>query len=514
MNSRKIRLLCVFLPLFAALLYLALCFLNFDSSLWFDESYTAYLISGDFGDIWNLTAQDVHPPLFYFALKIWSMIFGSADFALRAFSLTFGAISIILLFHLVRYKTKNIPLSTLSTFALAICPMFVRYGEEARMYTFVFFLILVTTFVFFVILDQEKPKWWLYVIFAILVALGMYTHYFAIFAYFVFVAYLIYRKRFNRRWLFAFLGAILLYVPWLPSLKYQVSTLSAGYWIDPVSLATFPNYLAEALVYKEYAVDVNGWLVLPIIGALVLAVYAFLKKPRPTFLIFAALLPPALLFLFSLPPLNSMFSPRYVLYAVVALWVLFAFAIYRFWSGAFAESRTIFKRIREHFCVTKKKSTKPLAFALAGLVVIISIFGMINVRERPLESTMKELIATIHRSGSPAPILTNSPWLYYDAYAYTTEDYPVHFVHDWTAYEYGSLAPLQFYHYNVDPSFESFLVENENFWFIYDAPGNNSDPTTAAVSESEALPRKELEAYRPLNTISTEQYIAVEFTKE
>lgn len=560
--ARKNRLLCVFLPLFAALIYLALCFVNFDSSLWFDESYTAYLISGDFGEIWDLTALDVHPPLFYFALKIWSMIFGSADVALRAFSLFFGALAIILLFHLVRYKTRKLSLSALSALLVAICPMFVRYGEEARMYTLVAFLVLATTFVFFVILEREKastvferkrilakastvsvkaptrkapmaptkvptrkaparkaPKWQ-YAIFAVLVAVGMYAHYFAAIAYLTLVIYLIYRKRFNKRWLFTFLGAAVLYIPWLPSLFSQISSLSAGYWIEPVTLATIPNYLAEALVYKEYAAEVSGWLVLPIVGVLALTAYAFRgsreksglfarllsrikalfgereeagTERRPRFLIFAAVLPPVLLFIVSLPPLHSMFSPRYVLYAVVALWVLFAFAIYRLWGAA--EARL-------------------LAILLAGCVIVISVFGVVNVRERPLESTMKELVATIHRSNSPAPILANSPWLYYDAYVYTSEDYPVHFVKNWTEYEYGSLAPLEHYHYNVDESFEAFLAENETFWFVYDAPGSNSDPTTAAVSDSAELPRAELGAYRAVNTISNEQYIAIEFAKE
>ena len=66
------RLFSILVPIFAGVLFLIFSILNLSSSIWFDESYSAYLIRGDFGQIWDMTAQDVHPPLFYFALKIWS----------------------------------------------------------------------------------------------------------------------------------------------------------------------------------------------------------------------------------------------------------------------------------------------------------------------------------------------------------------------------------------------------------------------------------------------------------
>ena len=56
------------------------------ASIWFDEAFSAYLIRYDFAKIWHLTSVDVHPPLYYFALKIWSLIFGTSDFGLRSLS--------------------------------------------------------------------------------------------------------------------------------------------------------------------------------------------------------------------------------------------------------------------------------------------------------------------------------------------------------------------------------------------------------------------------------------------
>ena len=40
------------------------------ASIWFDEAFSAYIIRYDFAKIWHFTSVDVHPPLYYFALKI------------------------------------------------------------------------------------------------------------------------------------------------------------------------------------------------------------------------------------------------------------------------------------------------------------------------------------------------------------------------------------------------------------------------------------------------------------
>ena len=90
--------------------FLTLVFLTISkASIWFDEAFSAYIIRFNFSEIWHYTSVDVHPPLYYFLLKIWSLFFGSSDFALRSMSAFFGALTIILSYFLVKrlYDRKN-----------------------------------------------------------------------------------------------------------------------------------------------------------------------------------------------------------------------------------------------------------------------------------------------------------------------------------------------------------------------------------------------------------------------
>ena len=68
LRSRR-RIFCILAPGLIGLLYMILCFVNLHQSIWYDESYSAYLTHFDFAGIWKYTAADVHPPLYYSCLK-------------------------------------------------------------------------------------------------------------------------------------------------------------------------------------------------------------------------------------------------------------------------------------------------------------------------------------------------------------------------------------------------------------------------------------------------------------
>ena len=152
-----------FLP-YASLLacigiFLALVLQSINLPIWFDEGYTAYLVKGDFGEIWSLTAMDVHPPFYYFLLKIWSMIFGTSLVSLRMMSVFFGVVAIILLFFLVKKWFGKKP-AMVATLAMAISPFLVRYGMEMRMYMVILTIVLAATYVLMLAVEKNQKKWW------------------------------------------------------------------------------------------------------------------------------------------------------------------------------------------------------------------------------------------------------------------------------------------------------------------------------------------------------------------
>ena len=61
---------------FVLLIALSLCFLTVGDEIWFDEVFSVSIVKHSFSDIISFTAADVHPPLYYFILKCFTLIFG------------------------------------------------------------------------------------------------------------------------------------------------------------------------------------------------------------------------------------------------------------------------------------------------------------------------------------------------------------------------------------------------------------------------------------------------------
>ena len=145
-------------------------------SIWFDESFSAYIIRFNFFDIAKYTASDVHPPLYYWILKIWAAVFGNTELGIRSLSLLFGCLAIVTAFILVN-RLFGKRAARFSLLFLVLSPMLVRYSQEARMYTMVAFIALLATFVLTYAVNTKKKLPW--AVYGILVSLGMWTHYFS-----------------------------------------------------------------------------------------------------------------------------------------------------------------------------------------------------------------------------------------------------------------------------------------------------------------------------------------------
>ena len=82
-------------------------FHNLDISLWHDEAFSALLIKYPWGEMMHRIGLDVHPPMYYIALRFWSYIFGDSLAALRGFSIFFGTATIIAVYELVKAITSG-----------------------------------------------------------------------------------------------------------------------------------------------------------------------------------------------------------------------------------------------------------------------------------------------------------------------------------------------------------------------------------------------------------------------
>ena len=108
------------------------------SSLWSDEGNTWALIQRSFGAIARDAAADIHPPGYYWLLKLWSIALGNSASALRAFSALTGVLLVGVVYGIGRrldaLTDHRAPLALTAAWLAALNPFQLYYSQEARMY--------------------------------------------------------------------------------------------------------------------------------------------------------------------------------------------------------------------------------------------------------------------------------------------------------------------------------------------------------------------------------------------
>ena len=66
-------------------------------SLWYDEAVTAQVASQGISELTRWTADDIQPPLYYYAVAGWTRLAGRSEWALRFPSVFFGVLTVALL---------------------------------------------------------------------------------------------------------------------------------------------------------------------------------------------------------------------------------------------------------------------------------------------------------------------------------------------------------------------------------------------------------------------------------
>lgn len=134
-NLQSPNLFMIFLLLLATLLR----FYRLDSSsLWSDEGNSWAMLSRSFGEIAAAAAADIHPPGYYWLLKVWSLIVGDSAAAMRSLSALLGVLLVVLIAAIAQRIVRQCPgwqwFPALAVLAAAINPFQIYYSQEARMY--------------------------------------------------------------------------------------------------------------------------------------------------------------------------------------------------------------------------------------------------------------------------------------------------------------------------------------------------------------------------------------------
>jgi predicted membrane-bound mannosyltransferase len=190
--------------------------------LWYDESFTAWMTTLPVGQQVLATTADVHPPLWYLIETLAARLLGTSEIALRLPAALFGAAAVVETYLLIRQITGDRE-AKWAAGLMAIMPAQIYYSQEARMYTLLTWLVLLAARG---ILSGRWGRVWP------ALALILYCHntgpiYVAILGGAVLV------KGGWKTALKVAAPAGLAWLPWLPGLYTQITSMNSSFWLQP-----------------------------------------------------------------------------------------------------------------------------------------------------------------------------------------------------------------------------------------------------------------------------------------
>ena len=387
MNDRTRAIVYILLLLIVALALGLRLYRLETQSLWYDEGFSAYLARMDLSAITARTAADIQPPLYYYLLHGWIDLFGDSEGALRGLSVLFGVLSVPLIYALAWQLFRDRWAGLLAALFLAISPLQVWYGQEARMYTLLTFLCLLSSHLLVLIgararrvAASEVANPWLsgalWAAYTAVTILAIYTHYFAFFILAFQAVYLLLvwvsltlipppgvdgRERNDGAltWLLVggglISGAVILlaYVPWVPHVLNRYGA-DLSYWPGQLKLHEVLVDIGLSFVGGESVPEEIGlWLALGLVLIATLCLVALVLKggrkgqrsavPHVVaFLLLYLLLPPALILILSYN--TPKFNARYALVSHPALLLLLAGGLAALWAW---RSRALGNAVRQ-----------------------------------------------------------------------------------------------------------------------------------------------------------------------
>lgn len=317
--------LFIFLLIFALAALFYLFKIGF-SDMWSDEIYTKSMLDGSLPDFFDKFKNDLHPPLYYLSLRLFTGLFGLSAVSLRLFSVI-GVLSTLLLGYFAGQRLFGRQGALYFCLMMISIPMLAAYSHQARMYTWAAFTVT-GVFIYsglFVKMGKNRDLVFLFVF----TVLAIYTHYYSLAAAFVanlFVfLYLLLTN--NKKWLlhlFSLLSAAVIFLPWLYMFIIQVKKVQHAFWAPEVSLNAILSCFTIPFTEQFWTTNYSVALTVLIYSLIALAIFMSFKKSYSEyrlvlwlslFIFLGTLFVVSVISVFSQPILST----RYVMSIVVML---------------------------------------------------------------------------------------------------------------------------------------------------------------------------------------------------
>ncbi|HVC35219.1 MAG TPA: glycosyltransferase family 39 protein [Chloroflexota bacterium] len=212
-------------------------------SLWPDEVYSLVLSHWSIGQTWTQIVND-HVPLYTLLLGEWRPLVGTSAFSLRFFSAIFSTLSVPLTLILARRFLRP-SAAYVAAMLVAISPFQVYYAQEVVMYSLLGALALLSSWL--LLRWAARPGLGVVILQSVLYGAMAYTHYAGLFVLATHVAIVVvswlcgwFQPRdltgglpveapvFSRRWVWTWLGGMLLFLPWVATHVHAMASNVAG----------------------------------------------------------------------------------------------------------------------------------------------------------------------------------------------------------------------------------------------------------------------------------------------
>ncbi|MFC1752680.1 glycosyltransferase family 39 protein [Thermoproteota archaeon] len=252
-------------------------------SLWFDEACTTFALNNYFPTGLKAAMGSTLQNLYYYFMTVWMVIFGVSEFSIRFPSLIFSVLSIFFIFQLSKELFDEMT-GLIAAFLLSVSAYSINYAQEARMYSMLWFLGILSFLFFYRFLVRDRIIYLvLYIIFSVL---AVYTAYIAFL--FIIVQNIIFFIFFNKtkckQWLVGQVVILLFYSPWSLAFIHAVKFRQGIAWIgkteDYYGFLTyaFGLFSGSSFGAKTFLEPWIYWFL--IVSALVGIVYAFKRRHR------------------------------------------------------------------------------------------------------------------------------------------------------------------------------------------------------------------------------------------
>jgi len=293
-------------------------------SLWFDEAASVRIVRQDFATMLASIKDDERiPPLHYLVLHVWVRVFAHAEWSVRLPSALAGVGAVWALYLLTRRLFGVVP-ALIAALLLAVAPFQIQYSQEARSYSLMLLMSLLSCWLFVRMFEETRPR--TDGAFVLAGAAALYSHLYGLFTLIAqAVTYAVAWLRSEtgklgpRRWLVTQVGIAALFLAWVPIAIRWARSVGAGFWLPPATLGD---------LWTPYVAYAGGTILAALlVGFAAVGAIAMRRNVRGvTLLLSLATLPvlaPTIVSILTKPT----FTPRYGIVAPAALCALAACGI-------------------------------------------------------------------------------------------------------------------------------------------------------------------------------------------